>query len=86
MRKKVREQHHHDVEVAEAAPVLPEESPRWLAPVMVLNFLIGLFWIVVFLGESSFNYFVVAGKIKFVKFSGFDGTFFKDEFSESVTE
>ena len=24
------------------------ESPRWLAPVMVANFLIGLFWIVIF--------------------------------------
>jgi len=36
------------VDVAEHAPVLPEESPRWLAPVMVANFIVGLFWIVVF--------------------------------------
>ena len=26
----------------------PLESPRWLAPAMVANFLIGLFWIVIF--------------------------------------
>jgi hypothetical protein len=48
VRKKVKEKHHHEVDVAEHAPVLPEESPRWLAPVMVANFLVGLFWIVVF--------------------------------------
>ncbi|TNV67725.1 hypothetical protein FGO68_gene8339 [Halteria grandinella] len=30
----------------EESPLL--ESPSWLAPVMVANFLIGLFWIVVF--------------------------------------
>ncbi|MEN9325187.1 MAG: hypothetical protein RL414_941 [Actinomycetota bacterium] len=48
VRKKVKEKHHHEVEVQEHAPVLPEESPRWLAPTMVVAFLIGLFWIVVF--------------------------------------
>ncbi len=26
----------------------PSESPRWLAPVMIASFLIGLFWIVIF--------------------------------------
>ena len=36
------------MDVAAHAPALPEESPRWLAPVMVANFLVGLFWIVVF--------------------------------------
>lgn len=29
-------------------PHAPLESPAWLAPVMIANFLIGLFWIVVF--------------------------------------
>ena len=33
--------------VAQAAP-LPEESPRWLAPMMVTAFLIGWAWIVTF--------------------------------------
>ncbi len=49
LRKKVQESrahveqvHEHDV--AEG----PVESPTWLAPVMVANFLIGLLWIVVF--------------------------------------
>ena len=48
VRKKVREKHNHEVDVAEHAPFVPEESPRWLAPVMVANFIVGLFWIVVF--------------------------------------
>lgn len=30
------------------APSLPKESPRWLAPVMVASFLIGLIWIIIF--------------------------------------
>ncbi len=34
---------------------LPTESPRWLAPVMVAGFLIGLAWIVVFY-VSTTNY------------------------------
>ena len=48
LRKKVQEQHAHEeqIHVAEGSPLL--ESPSWLAPVMVANFLIGLFWIVVF--------------------------------------
>jgi hypothetical protein len=29
-------------------PQAPLESPAWLAPVMIANFLIGLFWIVIF--------------------------------------
>ena len=36
---------------AEAAPALEPakiESPKWLAPVMLANFLLGLIWIVVF--------------------------------------
>jgi hypothetical protein len=34
--------------MAQAANPLPAESPRWLAPTMIANFLIGLFWIVIF--------------------------------------
>ncbi len=34
-------------EVVHAAP-LPEESPTWLAPLMVTAFLIGLAWIVTY--------------------------------------
>ena len=48
LRKKVQEQHAHDELIHETQPSGPLESPRWLAPVMVANFLIGLFWIVVF--------------------------------------
>lgn len=33
--------------VGETNP-LEMESPRWLAPTMIANFLIGLFWIVIF--------------------------------------
>ena len=47
LRKKVQKQHAHEEQV-HAVETLPGESPRWLAPVMVANFLIGLFWIVVF--------------------------------------
>jgi hypothetical protein len=43
---------------AEAAPTFEPaklESPKWLAPVMLANFLIGLIWIVIFY-ISSFAY------------------------------
>ena len=48
LRKKVQEQHAHEEQhhIEEESVLL--ESPSWLAPVMVANFLIGLFWIVVF--------------------------------------
>ncbi|MBU3646202.1 MAG: cell division protein CrgA [Candidatus Nanopelagicaceae bacterium] len=36
-----------DLLAPEANP-LDKESPRWLAPTMIANFLIGLFWIVIF--------------------------------------
>jgi hypothetical protein len=47
LRKKVQKQHAHEEQVhaVEAGPV---ESPKWLAPVMVTNFLVGLIWIVIF--------------------------------------
>ncbi len=48
LRKKVQEHHAHEEQVHDAEPRGPLESPSWLAPVMVANFLIGLFWIVVF--------------------------------------
>jgi hypothetical protein len=34
--------------VAPEANPLEQESPRWLAPTMIANFLVGLFWIVIF--------------------------------------
>lgn len=34
------------------APAAPKESPRWLAPVMLAAFLIGLLWIVVYYVSS----------------------------------
>ena len=41
---------------AEQAPTLEPakiESPKWLAPVMLANFLIGLIWIVIFYISST---------------------------------
>lgn len=48
LRKKVQESHAHDEQVYMEDPNAPLESPSWLAPVMIANFLIGLFWIVTF--------------------------------------
>jgi hypothetical protein len=48
LRKKVAEQHAHEEQLHEVEAHGPLESPSWLAPVMVANFLIGLFWIVIF--------------------------------------
>jgi hypothetical protein len=48
LRKKVQESHAHDEQLHMEEPQAPLESPAWLAPVMIANFLIGLFWIVVF--------------------------------------
>jgi hypothetical protein len=47
LRKKVQKAQAHEQDVIDHAPAILE-SPRWLAPVMVTAFLIGLFWIVVF--------------------------------------
>jgi hypothetical protein len=47
LRKKVQAQHAHEEQV-HAVETQPAESPKWLAPVMVANFLIGLIWIVIF--------------------------------------
>jgi hypothetical protein len=48
LRKKVQESHAHDEQLHMEEPQAPLESPAWLAPVMIANFLIGLLWIVVF--------------------------------------
>jgi hypothetical protein len=48
LRKKVQESHAHDEQMYMEDPQAPLESPSWLAPVMIANFLIGLFWIVTF--------------------------------------
>jgi len=48
LRKKVKEEHAHLEQVHAAEPHIIAESPKWFAPVMVANFLIGLFWIVIF--------------------------------------
>ena len=33
----------------------PKESPKWLAPVMVANFIVGLLWIVIFyISQTSY--------------------------------
>lgn len=46
VRKKKRD--NRPAQVEQAANPLELESPRWLAPVMVAAFLIGLLWIVTF--------------------------------------
>jgi hypothetical protein len=48
LRKKVQEGHAHAEQVHSTEPHELTESPKWFAPVMVANFLIGLFWIVIF--------------------------------------
>jgi len=53
IRKKKKDNRPHQ-ELVELNP-LPVESPRWLAPVMIANFLIGLAWIVTFyISETRF--------------------------------
>lgn len=47
VRKKVAQHHAHDEQVHDLEQPYVE-SPSWLAPVMVANFIIGLLWIVVF--------------------------------------
>ena len=47
LRKKVQAQHAHEEQV-HSVETPPAESPSWLAPVMVANFLVGLIWIVIF--------------------------------------
>lgn len=49
IRKKVQTERAYKAEHPEVETLQDlKESPRWLAPTMVANFLIGLFWIVIF--------------------------------------
>ena len=47
IRKKVKEVRTVQAQVVQSTPE-PTESPRWLAPVMLAMFLLGLAWIVVY--------------------------------------
>jgi len=52
IRKKVEKQ-RAIAQVEEVVENEVIESPKWLAPVMVTNFLIGLIWIVIFYVSST---------------------------------
>lgn len=45
--RKKKTDNRPDLVTPQANP-LEQESPRWLAPTMIANFLIGLLWIVIF--------------------------------------
>ena len=47
IRKKVKEERTVQAQVVQSTPE-PTESPRWLAPVMLAMFLLGMAWIVVY--------------------------------------
>ena len=47
IRKKVKEERTVQAQVVQSTPE-PTESPRWLAPVMLAMFVLGLAWIVVY--------------------------------------
>jgi hypothetical protein len=47
IRKKVKAERTVQAQVVQSTPE-PTESPKWLAPVMLANFLLGLAWIVVY--------------------------------------
>ena len=47
IRKKVKQERTVQAQVVQSTPE-PTESPRWLAPVMLAMFLLGLAWIVVY--------------------------------------
>jgi hypothetical protein len=47
IRKKVKEERTVQAQVVQSTPE-PTESPRWLAPLMLAMFLLGLAWIVVY--------------------------------------
>jgi hypothetical protein len=55
LRDKVRRQRKVAAENKPEVVSAKAESPKWLAPVMVANFIIGLIWIVIFY-ISSTNY------------------------------
>jgi hypothetical protein len=47
IRKKVKQERTVQAQVVQSTPE-PTESPRWLAPVMLAAFMLGLAWIVVY--------------------------------------
>lgn len=47
IRKKVKQERTVQAQVVQSTPE-PTESPKWLAPVMLAAFLLGLAWIVVY--------------------------------------
>jgi len=47
IRKKVKQERTVEAQVVQSTPE-PTESPRWLAPVMLTAFLLGLAWIVIY--------------------------------------
>jgi len=47
IRKKVKQERTVQAQVVQSTPE-PTESPRWLAPVMLAAFILGLAWIVVY--------------------------------------
>ena len=55
LRDKVAKQRKVAAEIKPELVSAKAESPKWLAPVMVANFIIGLIWIVIFY-ISSTNY------------------------------
>jgi hypothetical protein len=55
LRDKVRKQRKIAAGIKPEVAATKAESPKWLAPVMVANFIIGLIWIVIFY-ISSTNY------------------------------
>jgi len=55
LRDKVAKQRKIAAEIKPEVAATKGESPKWLAPVMVANFIIGLIWIVIFY-ISSTNY------------------------------
>ena len=55
LRDKVAKQRKVAAEIKPEVVNAKAESPKWLAPVMVANFIIGLIWIVIFY-ISSTNY------------------------------
>ena len=48
LRDKVRKQRKISAEIKPEVAATKAESPKWLAPVMVANFIFGLIWIVIF--------------------------------------
>ena len=53
LRDKVRKQRKVAAEIKPEVVSSKAESPKWLAPVMVANFIIGLIWIVIFYISST---------------------------------